>query len=64
KFEYFLGNENIEIKDQEYTDKVTYHLMIEEPMVEKVRETLKEITSDAFLMTTKDVEMAERVLVL
>lgn len=64
KFEYFLGNENIEIKEQEYTDKVTYHLMIEEPMVEKVRETLKEITSDTFQMTTKEVEMAERTLVL
>lgn len=64
KFEYFLGNENIEIKEQEYTDKVTYHLMIEESMVEKVRETLKEITSDTFSITTKDVEMAERVLVL
>lgn len=64
KFEYFLGNENIEIKEQEYTDKVTYHLMIEELMVEKVRETLKEITSDAFQMTTKEVQMAERVLVL
>ncbi len=64
KFEYFLGNENIESKEQEYTDKVTYHLMIEEPMVEKVRETLKEITSDTFQMTTKDVEMAERTLVL
>lgn len=64
KFEYFLGNENIESKEQEYTDKVTYHLMIEEPMVEKVRETLKEITSDTFQMTTKEVEMAERTLVL
>ncbi|CAD2070764.1 YigZ family protein [Phocicoccus pinnipedialis] len=64
KFEYFLGNENIEIKNQAYTDKVTYTLMIEDTMVEKVHETLKEITSDAYQMTTRDVEMAERVLVL
>lgn len=64
KFEYFLENEQIEIKEQEYTDTVTYHLMIKEELVDKVKSTLQEITSNTFQMSTEDVEMAESVLVL
>ncbi len=63
RFEYFLEQENIEIRDQQYTDKVSYDLIIPEEKVESVENELQKITSDTFTMTTSEVEMAERTLV-
>lgn len=63
RFEYFLEQENIEIRDQQYTDKVSYDLIIPEEKVESVESELQKITSDTFTMTTSEVEMAERTLV-
>lgn len=62
RFEYFLEQENIEIRDQQYTDKVSYDLIIPEEKVESVENELQKITSDTFTMTTSEVEMAERTL--
>ncbi|QYA48741.1 YigZ family protein [Nosocomiicoccus ampullae] len=63
RFEYFLEQENIEIRNQQYTDKVSYDLIIPEEKVESVENELQKITSDTFTMTTSEVEMAERTLV-
>ncbi|QYA47620.1 YigZ family protein [Nosocomiicoccus ampullae] len=63
RFEYFLEQENIEIRNQQYTDKVSYDLIIPEEKVESVESELQKITSDTFTMTTSEVEMAERTLV-
>ena len=63
RFEYFLEQENIEIRDQQYTDKVSYDLIIPEEKVESVESELQKITSDTFTMSTSEVEMAERTLV-
>lgn len=63
RFEYFLEQEQIEIRDQKYTDKVTYELIVSEEKVEDVKSELQKITSDTFTMTTSEVEMAERTLV-
>src|SRR5699024_371441 len=63
RFEYFLEQENIEIRDQQYTDKVSYDLIIPEEKVESVESELQKITRDTFTMTTSEVEMAESTLV-
>lgn len=41
RFEYFLEQENIEIRDQQYTDKVSYDLIIPEEKVESVESELQ-----------------------
>ena len=60
--EHYFENNDIQIKDTEYTDKVTYHFYVETDKKDALQQQIQAITKDNYNMHVKEEVPSERVL--
>ncbi len=60
--EHYFENNDIQIKDTEYTDKVTYHFYVETDKKDALQQQIQAITKDNYNMDVKEEVPSERVL--
>ena len=60
--EHYFENNDIQIKDTEYTDKVTYHFYVETDKKDTLQQQIQAITKDNYNMRVKEEVPSERVL--
>lgn len=60
--EHYFENNDIQIKDTAYTDKVTYHFYVETDKKDTLQQQIQAITKDNYNMRVKEEVPSERVL--
>lgn len=60
--EHYFENNDIQIRDTEYTDKVTYHFYVESNKKDALEQQIQAITKDNYNMRVKEEVPSERVL--
>lgn len=60
--EHYFENNDIQIKDTAYTDKVTYHFYVETDKKDTLQQKIQAITKDNYNMRVKEEVPSERVL--
>ncbi|MFC3900181.1 YigZ family protein [Aliicoccus persicus] len=60
--EHYFENNDIQIKDTAYTDKVTYHFYVETDKKDTLQQQIQAITKDNYNMDVKEEVPSERVL--